>query len=509
MRFILFIALFLLSLSIKAQSYKVDLQAEALSNYESIKKGQTIQIDSVKKEYVYDVLKGWISTGYQLVTKEGAYIDISRSIGDKLKFNCNGVKDIWDAKIITNVLHELSKKGTQNDLRWEMEEDALEFIDRVKSLNLNFNDPYLENYIYSLIAKIIPEGLIDGRPGNINLLILIDPTLNASMYPNGTLVINSGLLANLHSEDELVAILSHEIAHYVCDHSIQNINKEITRQKRAAFWAALATGVTAAAEGYAAYNNNYYIPGGATIGMAVLSSSIASQAVKRLGMKYNYDQEFEADQLSIEILQSLGYNKNALSTALNRLKDEQEVERSLSMYFSSYTHPALMERIYKAGSPENISDNKFEKYISFAVTSTAQMKFQDRRFNQALSLVTQNINNNVGTAEDYILKANCYLALYNTQESNKEVLNAINKAKALNPNDINIYKSEILALLRLGNQTSALDKLKEYQQKLDSMRQQTDTIKSGSSWDYINNFINIEKDWSRNMIIKLNGMSIN
>lgn len=493
-------------LEIKAQTYEVDLSAEAIKSYETVKKGEIIQIDSVKKEYVYNGTIGWISPGYQLVTREGKNIDISKSIGEKLKFNYKTVQDIWDTKIITNVLHELNKKGMQNELRSEMEEDALEFIDKVKTLNVNFNDPYLESYIYSLIAKIAPVNLIDGRPGNINLLLLSNPSLNASMYPNGTLVINSGLIANLHTEDELVAILSHEIAHFVCDHSIQNINKEVSRQKRAAFWAALATGLTAVAEGYAAYNNNYYIPGGATLGMAVLSSSIASQVTERLGMKYNSDQEYEADQLAVDILGLLGYDRNALSTALNRLKSNQEAERSVSMYFSSYTHPALMERIYKAGSPQKVSDIHFERKISFAVTKTALMKYQDRRFRQALSLVSQNIENNVGTAEDYVLKANCCLSLYNTQESNQEVLHALNKAKELNPEDINIYKSEVLALLRLDRQSEALEKLKEYQTKLDVMRQQTDAVKSGQTWDYIINFINTERNWSRDMIVKLNGM---
>lgn len=509
MRIVLLSTLVFLSLSeIKSQTYKVDLQAEAIKNYESIKKGQTIQFDSIKKEYVYNDLDGWISSGYQLLTKDGISVDITKSIGDKLKFNYKTIQDIWDTKIITNVLHELNRKGLQNELRSEMEEDALEFIDKVKSLNAHFNDPYLESYIYSLIAKIAPKNLIDGRPGNINLLILNDPSLNASMYPNGTLVINTGLIANLHTEDELVAILSHEIAHFVCDHSIQNINKEVNRQKRAAFWAALATGITAAAEGYVASNSNYYIPGGATLGMAVLSSSIALQVTERLGMKYNFDQEYEADQLAVDVLGLLGYDKNALSTALNRLKSNQEAERSVSMYFSSYTHPALMERIHKAGFPKNISDINFERQISFAVTETALMKYQDRRFRQALSLVLQNIENNVGTAEDYILKANCYLSLYNTQESNQEILNALNKAKELNPDDINIYKSEILALLRLNHRTEALEKLQEYQSKLYVMKQQASTVKSDQTWEYVINFINREKDWTRNMIVKLNGMAL-
>ena len=112
MRKVLFLFLTFIFASIavsKAQSYKVDLQIEALKNYESIKEGQIIQIDSVKKKFVYNELQGWISTGYQLVTNDGRYIDITKSIGDKLKFKCNTIQDIWDTKIITNVLYELNK----------------------------------------------------------------------------------------------------------------------------------------------------------------------------------------------------------------------------------------------------------------------------------------------------------------------------------------------------------------------------------------------------------------
>ena len=47
---------------------------------------------------------------------------------------------------------------------------------------------------------------------------------NVYMYSNGTMVIHTGLLSALHTEDELVAILSHEIAHFVLDHSVQNVN---------------------------------------------------------------------------------------------------------------------------------------------------------------------------------------------------------------------------------------------------------------------------------------------
>ena len=313
-----------------------------------------------------------------------------------------------------------------------MEDEALSFINKQKEYGLVFNDPYLENYIYSLISKIAPKTLIDSRPGNVNLLILENPAMNASMYSNGTLVINTGLLSALHTEDELVAVLAHEIAHFILDHNIQNVNAAITRKKRAEFWAGLATGLTAVAEGVAAAKSNYYIPGGATLGMAVMSTVIAQQVVDRLGMKYNLEQEEHADMVAIQALEILGYDKNALASALNRMKGVMEQERSHVMYFQSYTHPALVKRIQDAGKPQDLKNSDFEKEISFAVTSTARMKFEDRRFRQVLPLVNQNINNGVATAEDYILKANCLLALYNDAQSNAEVLEMVNSSSCEN-----------------------------------------------------------------------------
>ncbi|MBQ8501557.1 MAG: M48 family metallopeptidase [Bacteroides sp.] len=401
---------------------------------------------------------------------------------------------------------DLEKKGIQNSLRAEMEKDALEYISKVKAYGLEFNDPYLENYIYSLIAKIAPVTIVDGRPGNVNLLILEDATLNACIYPNGTLVINTGLLSALHSEDELVAILSHEIAHFILDHSIDNVNKNKARQKRAEFWAALATGVAAVAEGVVASQNKYYVPGAATLGVAMMASTIASNVIERLGMKYNQDQEYEADNLAIQILTLLNYDKNALATALNRIEDQMLIERSNAMYFASYTHPALIERINKAGKAQKDISQQFEKEVSFAVTSTARMKYEDRRFRQALTYATQNIENQVATAEDYIIKANCILALRNDMQSNTQVIELINTAKSLDPTNINIYKAEILANLRLKDRNKASDLLNSYHSKLEEMRSQLNEIKSGVFWETTNRFINVEQEWSNRMRIKLQGM---
>lgn len=491
------------------QTYDINLGAKANKSFGVFKKGSECVFKSIRHDIVFNEVSGMVTDSYYLVPNENSSIGdllINSKVERAIEFKYTCTDDVWNSAIICNVLSQLSKKGMQNDIRNDMEQDALEYIGRVKASGLLYDDPYLENYVYSLIAKIAPSTLIDSRPGNVNLIIVTDPEMNACMFPNGTLVINTGLLSTLHSEGELVGILSHEIAHFVLDHAIQNVNKAIARQKRAEFWAALATGVTAVAEGYVAAKNPNYRPGAATIGMAVAASQVASQVVDRLGMKYNQEQEEEADVYAMEILNQLGYDKASLSSALKRIKAKLEEERSKSMYFASYTHPALVKRIATLGDKLIPADIQFEKMISFAITNTAEMRYEDRRFRQAMSLVSQNIKNKVGTADDYILKANCLLNLKNTDSSNREVVELIDCAKNISPDNISIYKAEIIATLRLNNKQSATNMLYEYIKKLDSMNSDLSSVGSQQFWDYKYLFISSEKTWANKMLVKLKGM---
>ena len=485
------------------QIFDIDLQATMVKSNGPWKKGSKIHIKKFVHKVVSDGTYG-IQEFFYLEDSNGQQVEINSKVDDCFDFEYKSVQDFWDAAIITNVLHSLKKKGFQYDLRLEMEDDALQYIHEIKKRDLELNDPYLNTYIYSLIAKIAPSKLIDGRPSNINFVIQENPDINACCYPNGTIVINTGLLATLHSEDELVAVLAHEIAHFILDHSVQNVNEAVSRQKRAEFWSSLLTGLTAVAEGYIAYRTGYYIPGAATIGMAAITSSIASQILERLGMKYNHSQETEADQFALQILKILGYDQNALCTALTRIKNEYVNERNNAVYVHSYTHPALTRRIRKLGTAVLERNKQYEQMVSFAVSSVAMMKYSDKRFRQCLPYVCQNIENGVGTADDYILKANCILSTKNDNISNNEAISLINTAKQLDEDNINIYKSEIIATLRIDDKHKASELLNQYIKILDNYN--IDNINSDSTWDAIRDFIISEKEWAKNMSIKLRGM---
>lgn len=495
--------------TMSAQTHDVDLYYNVVKNYEGWKKNSKVHITAV--EHTEEIEEGY--NGYTLKDSYNVYEEGSNKPHIlKSKFegamDCqyNTIQDLWDDLIISNVLVMLQKKGPQINLREEMEENALDYIAKLKYYNQEFNDPYLENYLYSLVAKIAPATLVDSRPGNVNIIIFEDDMQNAFTFSNGTIVITTGLLASLHTEDELVAILSHEIAHFVLDHSIDNVNAQIKRQKKAEFWAGLATVLTAVGEVAVASKNEYYVPGAATYAMAQMSLDIANQIIDYLGIRYNQDQEFEADEVAKKVLKLLNYDPNALATALSRIRDSYDEERSHAAYFNSATHPSINSRIDKSGEPSKRSSAEFEKLISFAVTSAAISKYNKRRFRQVMPLVEQNIKNGVATADDYILKANCLLALKNDPASNSEAMQSIMIAKELSPNNINLYKSEIIATLRLKQKAAAQQQLQNYIIKLEDMELSLKDIQNEDIWRASRSFISEESSWASKMLIKLKGM---
>jgi len=511
-RLILFVIGICTFLLCAAQTYEFDLTATAVKKYQNYPKGSTLKIKglehtiSISKDPFY-ASQSVMQDSYNMLLEDGTSIPLTTRIDKALNFKLNTIDDLWNAAILQDVIPMLITRGTQVAIRTDAELNALEYITAIKNNGLEFDDPYLLNYLYSLITKISPTVLIDGRPGGINLIVEDNPDVNAGTYPNGTIVINTGLLSVLHTEDELVAVLAHEVAHFVLDHHMQNINAEIQRQRRAEIGVAIATIFAAAAEVSATYySGGYYIPGAVTAATAVGASAIARQAAIDLGMEYSHKQELEADEYALQVLDFLGYDHQALASALTRLEEVQLIERSKAMYFSSLSHPALVERIEKVGGANLKEDVNFERRISFAITNSAITKYYCRRFREAMKGVSQNIENNVATADDYLIKANCMLALYDTEASNNEVLSLVQRAKDLQPNNINIYKAEILVNLRLNEIDTAIAELKEYNTYLIELNKELPSILNESIWLNRYRFTNLEQLWVEKMLIKLAGM---
>ena len=416
----------------------------------------------------------------------------------KLKPVDDNLQNYWFARNLES-LRFISEIHKLYEIRSEIEADANKYIDLLYENNLVFEDPFLETYLYSVVSKFAPDKRADGFPYDIRVIIVKDPSINAYIYPNGTMVVNTGLLATVHTEDELVAVLSHEVAHFVANHTLVNIQKIEKAKARAEFWAGFATLLAAGAE-VAAASNGYYTYGGITAGTAILSYSIASQVIERLGMEYTKEQEKEADLMALEVLKYLGYDVNAAATLFNRMTETYNKEGNWAAYYLSGDHPSLKERIEYSGKPYSRIDPEFEKKISFAVTDAAITKYRHGRFTQAMELVDQNINNRVGTDDDYLIKALCLLYLFNDDAHNKEAIAMIQQAKAINAGNANIFRTEIIASLRINDLSTASKLLESYKEKITG--ELNDALKDTPNY----RFLSGELDWIRKMAVKVKGL---
>ena len=91
--------------------------------------------------------------------------------------------------------------------------------------------PSVQEYVSQLGDSLLPSGVKGTtRSLEFRFFVVEDPTINASSLPDGTLLVNTGLLGAVDNEAQLAFILSHEIAHVLQVHHRREV--EETRGKR-------------------------------------------------------------------------------------------------------------------------------------------------------------------------------------------------------------------------------------------------------------------------------------
>lgn len=170
----------------------------------------------------------------------------------------------------------------------------------------------------------------DDRPSPISgwhFVIVDDDTINAFSASGGFILVNKGLIKAAKSEDELAAVLAHEVAHTVRGHALGSIQKgrmagvykEMLNSTVQLDEAQLGT-LTKAFEG-------------------AMDDMINGMVVKG----YSKETEFEADKVGIKILADAGYDPQAFIKLLERL---EEKTGGGGGGFSA-THPSAKDRIAK------------------------------------------------------------------------------------------------------------------------------------------------------------------
>jgi len=152
----------------------------------------------------------------------------------------------------------------------------------------------------------------DPMPYNgYSFMLIRSDEVNAFAVPGGFVFITTGMLKFLKNEDELAAILGHEMGHMELRHGMSSVGKENVLKL---FSLAKEVGTTMATGDKQSLAINE---------LKALSDLIFNKMLTAIRNGYGIDMESQADWRSVQFLKTLGYDTKSLYNVLERFKEEK------------------------------------------------------------------------------------------------------------------------------------------------------------------------------------------
>lgn len=162
--------------------------------------------------------------------------------------------------------------------------------------------------------------------GGYHFLVLDTNEINAFAAPGGLILVGKGLIKVAGNEDELAAVLAHEIGHVQKQHGLASIDRSRLLDLGGAL---IKAGAQEA--------------GGSMVGQltGLFGETVGDITKTLLVNGYSRSQESEADQAAASLLRKTGYPSQALGSMLKKMKSHYPAEK---VGFAK-THPDPMDRL--------------------------------------------------------------------------------------------------------------------------------------------------------------------
>ncbi|MDA3895090.1 MAG: M48 family metalloprotease [Desulfobacteraceae bacterium] len=314
----------------------------------------------------------------------------------------------------------------------EEEELSVEFLEAVFEAYDVIEDPVINDYINKIGQKIV--SVMPPQPLNYTFYAVRQDVYNAFAGPAGNIFIFSGLFCALENENELAALISHEIAHVACRHISEMMKK--SKKTNFATMAGVIAGILIG------------IGGAASVGSALTIGSMA--AGQSMALAYSRENEMQADQIGRTYLQKAGYNLNGLLSLLKKLQAVDWFDGEIPTYLK--THPATEERIMNL---DNLLENRdapaIEKNDAFEKAHTRMLALYGDP-DTALRLFKDRVKNN----PDNVMAQYGYGLTLNREGNPKAAVNHLKIALKNNPADADIAIDLGIAYFLTGEYPEAL-----------------------------------------------------
>lgn len=331
----------------------------------------------------------------------------------------------------------------------EMDED-----ERVLATsNLVVRDEALTSYV----TKILCDTVGEDRCKATRVYIIREPSSNASMAPNGTMRVFSGLLLRMRNEAELGAVLGHEFGHFESRHTLEHFRARRSGTDILAWTAVLAS-----------MSANY--------GTVRSYQNIQLQVYGNL-YRFGRNQEREADRLGVAYLNRSHLRPQAASQVWENLMEEINASARVkglnkpnfnTIAFAA-SHPPSVERaayLAELAEPDAASrDDGAERYRVALAPWMPQFLDDQIKLNDfgGSEYLIQSLAQNGWTAQLWLARGE----LYRSRGHQRDLVQAIEfyaSAIEMDASLADAYRGLGLSRLKTGQRGDGLEALHIYLQ---------------------------------------------
>ncbi len=197
------------------------------------------------------------------------------------------------------------------------------------------DDPLIDDWLNTMGRRLGANS--DNPRQAFTFFMMKDRQINAFATLGGYVAVNAGLVLTAESEDEVAAVLSHEIAHVTQQHVLRAVEK--AQRDQVPILLGMLAAVVAAQQA-----------GGNSSGDASMAAIAGGMGLmQQLQIDYTRSNESEADRLGIRTLARSGYDVDAMAGFFERMSLAMRGNRGgYSAPDFLQTHPVTTTRISEA-----------------------------------------------------------------------------------------------------------------------------------------------------------------
>lgn len=188
--------------------------------------------------------------------------------------------------------------------------------------NLKKEKPISRNSQYNRIASCISGAITQVTGGNWEVVVFEDQTPNAFALPGNKIGVHTGMLQLVDNQDQLAAVIGHEVGHVLARHSNERASQEIAVSQGLNIIQAVSAPQTPL--------------GQAAMGMLGVGAQYG------ILMPYSRTHESEADKIGVDLMAKAGFDPQqsvSLWQKMDRVSQGQQPIEFMS------THPSHATRI--------------------------------------------------------------------------------------------------------------------------------------------------------------------